>query len=156
MASRALHDRGGCGPDVAGADRLLALETKMGDVSRAVLLRMAKAYRRPLVSFYLDVPPVRGDRGEDFRTLPDRRTGGEPLVEALVRDIRSRQAVVRAVQVEEEEAEVVAAVRGGLLSLEEACSRYTLTVDEFLSWQFSIDQHGLAGLRTTRIQQYRQ
>ncbi len=34
--------------------------------------------------------------------------------------------------------------------------RYTLTVDEFLSWQFSIDQHGLAGLRTTRIQQYRQ
>ncbi len=26
-------------------------------------------------------------------------------------------------------AEVVAAVRGGLISLEEACSRYTLTVD---------------------------
>jgi Protein of unknown function (DUF1153) len=53
-------------------------------------------------------------------------------------------------------AEVIAAVRGGLLSLEEACSRYMLTVDEFLSWQSSIDQHGLAGLRTTRIQQYRQ
>ena len=53
-------------------------------------------------------------------------------------------------------AEVVAAVRGGLLSLEEACARYTLTVDEFVSWQVSIDQHGLAGLRTTRIQQYRQ
>ena len=52
-------------------------------------------------------------------------------------------------------AEVVAAVRGGLLSLEEACARYTLTVEEFLSWQYSIDQHGLAGLRTTRIQQYR-
>ena len=50
----------------------------------------------------------------------------------------------------------VAAVRGGLLSLEEACQRYTLTVDEFLSWQMSIDQHGLAGLRTTRIQHYRQ
>ena len=53
------------------------------------------------------------------------------------------------------EAEVVAAVRGGLLSLEEACQRYTLTTEEFLSWQFSIDQHGLAGLRTTRIQHYR-
>jgi hypothetical protein len=24
-----------------------------------------------------------------------------------------------------------------------------------LSWQMSIDQHGLAGLRTTRLQQYR-
>ena len=45
---------------------------------------------------------------------------------------------------------------GGLLSLEEACNRYTLTMDEFLSWQISIDKHGLAGLRTTRIQQYRQ
>jgi hypothetical protein len=53
-------------------------------------------------------------------------------------------------------AEVVAAVRGGLFSLEEACSRYTLTVEEFLSWQYSIERHGLAGLRTTRIQQYRQ
>jgi hypothetical protein len=47
-------------------------------------------------------------------------------------------------------------VRGGLLSLEEACNRYTLTVDEFLSWQHSIDQHGIAGLRSTRTQQYRQ
>jgi hypothetical protein len=51
---------------------------------------------------------------------------------------------------------VVAAVRGGLLSLEEACNMYTLTVDEFLSWQSTIDHHGLAGLRATRIQQYRQ
>ena len=53
-------------------------------------------------------------------------------------------------------AQVVAAVRGGLLSLDEACSSYTLTVDEFLSWQSSIDQHGLAGLRATYVQQYRQ
>lgn len=53
-------------------------------------------------------------------------------------------------------AEVVAAVRGGLLSLEEACDRYTLTVDEFLSWQASVDQHGLAGLRATKLQKYRQ
>lgn len=88
---------------VPGAGRLAALETVEGEVSRPVLLKMAKTYRRPLVSFYLDEPPVRGDRGEDFRTLPDRHTGGEPLVDALVRDIRSRQAVVRAVQVEEDE-----------------------------------------------------
>ena len=50
----------------------------------------------------------------------------------------------------------VAAVRGGLLSLEEACGRYKLTVEEFLSWQCSIDEYGLAGLRCTRTQQYRQ
>ena len=53
-------------------------------------------------------------------------------------------------------AEVVAAVRGGLLSLEDACNRYTLTVEEFLSWQRSIERHGLAGLRATRVQHYRQ
>jgi hypothetical protein len=53
-------------------------------------------------------------------------------------------------------AQVVAAVRGGLLSLEEACRRYKLTVEEFLSWQRSLDEFGLAGLRCTRTQQYRQ
>jgi Protein of unknown function (DUF1153) len=52
-------------------------------------------------------------------------------------------------------AEVVAAVRGGLLTLEEVCDRYRLSVEEFLSWQQSIDRNGLAGLRVTRIQQYR-
>ena len=52
-------------------------------------------------------------------------------------------------------AEVVAAVKGGLLSLEDACERYKLTGEEFATWQTAIDAHGLAGLRTTRIQQYR-
>ena len=52
-------------------------------------------------------------------------------------------------------AQVVAAVRGGLLSLEQACERYNLTVDEFMLWEKSVDRNGLAGLRVTRIQQYR-
>lgn len=51
--------------------------------------------------------------------------------------------------------QVVAAVRGGLLSLEEVCNRYRLTIEEFLSWQQSIDRHGLPGLRTTKLQKYR-
>jgi Protein of unknown function (DUF1153) len=75
---------------------------------------------------------------------------GSPLTVADLPPPSTRRWVIR------RKAEVVAAVRGGLLSLEDACSRYTLTVDEFLSWQASIDQYGLAGLRTTRIQQYRQ
>jgi hypothetical protein len=41
------------------------------------------------------------------------------------------------------------------LSLEDACSRYTLTIDEFLNWQQLIDSHGFAGFRTTKIQDYR-
>jgi len=51
-------------------------------------------------------------------------------------------------------AEVVAAVRGGLLSVEEACSRYALSPDEILSWQHCIDRFGVAGLRSTWTQFY--
>ena len=75
---------------------------------------------------------------------------GSPLTVADLPPANTRRWVIR------RKAEVVAAVIGGLISLEEACQRYTLTVEEFLSWQSSINQHGLAGLRTTRIQQYRQ
>lgn len=52
-------------------------------------------------------------------------------------------------------AEVVAGVRAGLITLEEACDRYTLSVEEFLSWQKLIDDYGMRGLRATRIQKYR-
>ncbi len=52
-------------------------------------------------------------------------------------------------------AEVVTAVRAGLLSLEEACERYHLSVEEFLSWQSMIDSHGMRGLRTTKLKEYR-
>jgi hypothetical protein len=75
---------------------------------------------------------------------------GSPLAIADLPQPGTERWVIR------RKAEVVAAVRGGLLSLEEACSRYILTVDEFLVWQRSIDRHGFAGLRTTRTQQYRQ
>lgn len=52
-------------------------------------------------------------------------------------------------------AEVVVAVRGGLLTLEEACRRYSLTVEEFTAWQRAIERFGLPGLRATRLQKYR-
>ncbi len=53
-------------------------------------------------------------------------------------------------------AQVVVAVRSGLISLDEACQRYSLSIEEFLSWQRLIDQHGIGGLRATRVQQYRE
>ena len=53
-------------------------------------------------------------------------------------------------------AEVVTAVRKGVISLDEACRRYTLSIEEFRSWQRLIDSHGLAGLRVTRLQDYRE
>src|ERR1700744_3459149 len=50
---------------------------------------------------------------------------------------------------------VVAAVRSGALSLQEACRRDNLSVEEFLAWQRSIDRYGVPGLRVTRLQIYR-
>ena len=52
-------------------------------------------------------------------------------------------------------AEVVAAVRGGLLSVEDVCRRYELTNEEFSGWERLYERHGVKGLRTTRLQNYR-
>jgi hypothetical protein len=52
-------------------------------------------------------------------------------------------------------AEVVGAVRNGVLTLEAACERYSISLEELLSWQRLIESHGLAGLRVTRLQDYR-
>jgi hypothetical protein len=88
---------------------------------------------------------------ESLRAKPRYVTGpdGGPLTIADLPPPETQRWVIR------RKAEVVAAVRGGLLSLEDACSRYMLTVDELLVRQSSIDRHGLAGLRSTRTQQYR-
>ena len=52
-------------------------------------------------------------------------------------------------------AAVVAAVRSGGITIEEACRLYQLSKEELLSWDRAFEIHGLAGLRVTRIQQYR-
>ena len=51
-------------------------------------------------------------------------------------------------------AEVVAGVRGGLISFKDACSRYNLSVDEFETWIQLFDNYGLSGLRATGVQKF--
>jgi Zn-dependent peptidase ImmA (M78 family) len=83
--------------DRSAAERLRALEAGDEEPSRSVLLRMAKAYRRSLLVFYLSEPPRTGDRGQDFRTVPGAPPPlYNPILDALIRDIRGRQAIVRA------------------------------------------------------------
>jgi|SRR6516225_6810271 hypothetical protein len=50
---------------------------------------------------------------------------------------------------------IVEAVRQGAISLEKVCCRYQLSVEEFRSWQRTIETHGVPGLRSTRLQIYR-
>ena len=52
-------------------------------------------------------------------------------------------------------AEVVAAVQGGLLTFDEACERYDLTIEELASWERNIDRSGMKALRVTQLQRYR-
>ena len=89
--------------------------------------------------------------GTDAREYVGRVCGpnGDPMTIADLPPPGTTRWVAR------RKAEVVAAVHGGLLSLHEACERYTLTVEEFLAWQSAIDRFGLAGLRATRVQEYR-
>jgi transposase len=49
-------------------------------------------------------------------------------------------------------AEVVAAVKGGLLTIHEACERYNLSLEELMLWQRSIERSGILGLRVNQIQ----
>lgn len=74
---------------------------------------------------------------------------GEPLTLDNLPAPGTKRWVVR------RKAEVVAAVNGGLLTIDEVCERYDLTLEEFASWQRAVDRSGMPGLRVTRIQHYR-
>lgn len=91
---------------VAAVNRLRALEDGKDEPTQAMLVKMAKQYRRPLLTFYLSAPPPKGDRGADFRTVPAGYSAVKHAhVDALVRDIRARQGMVRALLEDEDEAE---------------------------------------------------
>lgn len=90
---------------------------------------------------------LRTDRGR-----PERVIG--PLGEAL--DKESLPPTTTSRWVVRRKAEVVAAVNGGLLTIAEACERYDLSLEELASWQRAIEREGMAGLRATRVQHYRQ
>src|SRR5262245_11749198 len=112
------------------------------------------AHRMPL-SFLPD--QVSADAGSsDVRPPVSPRTetpSGEPLNRARLMESlpppNTKRWVVR------RKAAVVAAVRGGGITIEEACRYYQLSEEEFLSWEQALERHGLAGLRATRVQQYR-
>jgi hypothetical protein len=73
---------------------------------------------------------------------------GEPLTLASLPPVDAARWTPR------RKAEVVAAVAGGLLTFDEACERYSLSIEELTSWQRAVDRSGMPGLRVTRIQDY--
>lgn len=91
----------------SAAERLEAMETGKEEPSRSVLLKMAKAYHRSLLVFYLSEPPRTGDRGQDFRRAPGTAPEQyDPTLDALIRDVRGRQSIVRDLQEQDENSRV--------------------------------------------------
>lgn len=94
-----------------------------------MLSNMAKAYRRSLLTLYLPAPPKKGDRGEDFRTVvAERSVEAEADVDALVRDLRARQSLVRSVLEDDEDARPLdfvgsAKMEGGVAALRESIEK---------------------------------
>jgi hypothetical protein len=72
---------------------------------------------------------------ENQKIRPARVIGplGEPLTVDSLPSANTTRWVVR------RKAEVVAAVAGGLLTVDEACTRYSLSLEEFTSWQRAVD-----------------
>ncbi len=82
--------------DRTAAERLQALEAGAEQPSRSVLLNMGRVYHRSLLVFYLTDPPRVGDRGQDFRRAAGAKPPDyDPTLDALIRDVRGRQGIVK-------------------------------------------------------------
>jgi len=112
----------------------------------------AFAYRGPVLNEIEDRPKIENQTSGDA-ILKIVKTAFGPDGSMLT--LASLPAADTKHWVARRKAEVVVAVESGLLSLNEACERYNLTVWEFLSWQRAIQRYGVDGLRASRAQQYR-
>jgi len=89
-------------------EKLAGYESSNKSPSRSMLKKMSDVYRIPLLAFYLDKPPNRPERGEDFRTVPeDIKEDNAFLVDTLIRNVRSIQSVLKQILIEQEEANSV-------------------------------------------------
>lgn len=127
-----LHDARG----QSGEERLAALESGGIEPSRSILLRMSQHYRRSLLVFYLQSPPPKGDRGHDFRTLPaERLVSDDALLDALIRDIKTRQRLVKGL-LEDDEAESFPFI--GSMSMEEGITSVAQSIKTKINFQLEL------------------
>ena len=88
----------------SAASHLKALEKGTRNPTRSQLVKMAKHYHRALLIFYLENPPKPAKRGVDFRSLPTNYDDStSKFLNVLLRDLRVRQSMVKAVLEDEDE-----------------------------------------------------
>ncbi len=89
-------------------EKLIELEYGRKAITRALLYKMSKHYRRPLIIFYLDNPPKQENFGGDFRSLPSYHSNkDDATLNALIRDIKARQYLVHSILEEEGRSEIL-------------------------------------------------
>jgi Zn-dependent peptidase ImmA (M78 family)/transcriptional regulator with XRE-family HTH domain len=89
----------------SATEKLEAFESGEREPSEGQLVKMASVYHRPLLALYMAEPPRPAVRAEDFRTMrapaPPQETA---RLEALVRDVRTRQGILSDLMEDEEDA----------------------------------------------------
>ena len=122
---------------VSAVDRLQALESGESLPTRAMLSKMARQYRRPLLTFYLDQPPPRGDWGRDFRApLAGRSRKDEALLNALVRNVQARQGLLREAMLDDDD-ELAPLSLVGSVTTDTPVARMVATMRDALEVQLS-------------------
>ena len=134
---------------VPGPERLAGLEAGEREPSRPLLVKMAKNYRRPLLTFYLPARPRTGERGQDFRTLPPEHSKrDDALVDALIRDVRARQGMVRALLEAEDEATPLPFV--GSMSMRDSVEAVLASMVATLELNLTQFRHGIVSDRRAK------
>jgi Zn-dependent peptidase ImmA (M78 family) len=85
-------------------DKLHALESGEKHPTRNQLGVIASVYKRPLVTFYLSAPPRSSEHLHDFRQTPDTRGARQNgMLDALLRDVKARQELLKDILVDEDD-----------------------------------------------------
>jgi Zn-dependent peptidase ImmA (M78 family)/transcriptional regulator with XRE-family HTH domain len=89
---------------ITGADKLMQFERGIRLPTRSQLAKIAKVYRRPLLTFYRPSPPKPGDLGHDFRAPRGNVSARtQALLDALLRNIKARQEMVADILLDEDD-----------------------------------------------------
>ena len=132
----------------------------------AMSMQMQQAGQQPMGDLATMAAAMATPQGKKGPAAPGMSPGAKrPLDRATF--VKQQQGVPKPMSMEDlpprdttrwvprRKADVVAGVRCGLITLEEACRMYQLSLDEFRSWERLFERHGVRGLRTTRIKTYR-
>jgi Zn-dependent peptidase ImmA (M78 family) len=122
------------------AQKLRALEAGQRVLSHTLLPKAAATYHRPASAFYLPDPPRREERGEDFRAGASAVSARQnATLDALLREVRARQQMLREVLEDEEEARTLSFV--GCAKIEDGVSAVAASIRSALGLTHESQKH---------------